>query len=342
MAKWENWPHVLDARQFKEKEVLNDLFQQANEMKRVTDKGVKCKYLESKTLACLFYEESTRTRFSFERAMLGLGGNVMSTEDAEKFSSASKGESLRDSIKTIAKYSDVIALRTAKEGSANEAASVSNVPIMNAGDGGDQHPTQALLDIYTINRAIGRIDGLKVAMVGSLKDGRTVRSLAYILAHRDGNELVFVSTPEMGMKDDIKSYLRDEKRMPFSETEELADAVRDVDVVYMTRYQFNRLPAYIEAEKELDRLEKGKAEPAEIEKLRARIAEIRDGYRGRFTLTPEIVGRMRKGSIIMHPLPRNYELPEEIDQDHRSVYFDEVENGLYMRMALLDRSLRND
>ena len=194
---------VIDAQQF-DKKTIEDIFTVAGLMEKKPPKDS----LKGKILATLFYEPSTRTRLSFEAAMKRLGGEVIGTENAREFSSAAKGETLEDSIKIISGYADVIVLRYNKEGGARRAQDFSRVPVINAGDGTGQHPTQALLDLYTIKKNFGKIEGLKIAMVGDLTNGRTVRSLCYFLAkHYSKNQIYFISPEQTKMKSDIKEYL---------------------------------------------------------------------------------------------------------------------------------------
>src|SRR5579871_2497263 len=195
--------------------------------------------LQGRVMAALFYEPSTRTRLSFESAMLRLGGRTMGTDNAREFSSAAKGETLEDTIRIVAGYSDVIVLRHQEEGAARRAAAVSDVPVINAGDGAGQHPTQSLLDLFTIQDELGRIDGITVAMVGDLANGRTVRSLAYLLSKFRDVRLVFVAPPAVRMGDDIKRHL-DENGISWREESDLGAVLPAADVVYQTRIQKER------------------------------------------------------------------------------------------------------
>ncbi|MBS3071050.1 aspartate carbamoyltransferase [Candidatus Pacearchaeota archaeon] len=295
--------HVLESQQFT-KEILYDLFKKADSLKENSEK-----LLENKILATIFYEPSTRTRLSFESAMLKLGGRVISTENAKEFSSAVKGESVRDTIKVIAAYADCIVIRHYEEGSAKEAAEASSVPVINAGDGKGQHPTQALLDIYTIHKELERIDGIKIAMVGDLLSGRTVRSLCYLLGKFKDIEIVFVSPDNLKMKDDIKEYLN-KHNIKFREENDLNKILQEVDVVYMTRIQKERMSQ-----------------------------NDYENAKGKFIINEKNFNLVNKNSIIMHPLPHveEIELPMEIEEnDKRVAYFRQAENGLYIRMALLN------
>jgi aspartate carbamoyltransferase catalytic subunit len=298
---------VIEAQQFNA-DTLKTIFSISEEMERKPDQRL----LQGKLMASLFYEPSTRTRLSFESAMKRLGGEVVSTENAQQFSSKAKGESLEDSIRVISAYCDVIVLRYHKEGGAERAQRFSKVPVINAGDGKGQHPTQALLDLYTIRKAFGGVNGLTVAMVGDLANGRTVRSLSYFLAkHFPDNRIIFVSPAQTTMGEDIKSYLN-EHSVTWSETDDLRAIAPVADVIYQTRVQRERFKddaqsTYEEVVKESER----------------------------FTINAEILDLMKKKAIIMHPLPRVTEISFAVDQDPRARYFEQAENGLYVRMALL-------
>jgi aspartate carbamoyltransferase catalytic subunit len=266
--------------------------------------------LNGQVMAALFYEPSTRTRLSFEAAMMRLGGWTMGTDNAREFSSAAKGETLEDTIRIVSGYANVIVLRHSEEGAARRAAAVSSVPIINAGDGPGQHPTQALLDLYTIKDELSRIDGIRVAMVGDLANGRTVRSLTYLLSKFKEISVWFVAPPAVAMRDDLKAHL-DEHHVPWVETEDLESVLPEVDVIYMTRIQKERFsdPAAYEAVKGIYRIDKSSLD------------------------------LMRRYSIVMHPLPRVDEIAPEVDSDPRAAYFRQARNGLHVRMALLDRLL---
>src|SRR5579872_354625 len=230
--------HVIESQQFTQP-LLTELFQRSRGMERVVARGGTLEY-QNKILASLFYQPSTRTRFSFEAAMYRLGGRVLSTEQAGVFSSEIAGEQVEDSIRIIANYSDVIVVRHPQVGGAQRAAQVSAVPIINAGDGeGGQHPTQALLDLYTIYRERPLV-GLSVAIIGELDRGRTARSLAYLLAKFERVRIFFVSPPELQMKPDILEYL-DEHGVSYEMEPELERVIGEVDVVYQTRIRPERV-----------------------------------------------------------------------------------------------------
>ena len=299
--------HVIESQQFS-RAVLEDLFARTVEIKREPHHFIG--RLAGQVMAALFYEPSTRTRFSFEAAMLRLGGQTMGTDNAREFSSAAKGETLEDSIRIVSGYADVIVLRHNEEGAAKRAAAVSSVPIINAGDGPGQHPTQALLDLYTIHDELGRIDGVRVAMVGDLANGRTVRSLTYLLSKFKDIKVWFVAPPQVAMRPDLKTHL-DEHHIPWTETQDLESVLPNVDVVYMTR----------------------------IQKERFTDPEAFNAVKGIYRIDKEAMARMRKYAILMHPLPRVDEIASEVDGDPRSAYFRQARNGLHVRMALLDRLL---
>src|SRR3954449_3150786 len=230
--------HVVESQQFTVP-LLMELFDRARGMERVVERGGTLDY-QSRILATLFYQPSTRTRFSFEAAMHRLGGRVLSTEHARSFSSEMDGEQVEDSIRIVGSYSDVIVIRHHEEGGARRAAHVSPVPVINAGDGnGGQHPTQALLDLYTIYRE-RPLDGLSVAIIGELDKGRTARSLAYLLAKFDRVKIFFVSPPELRMKPDILEYL-DQHGIRYEVESDLEQVVREVDVIYQTRIRPERV-----------------------------------------------------------------------------------------------------
>ncbi|MFW5662543.1 MAG: aspartate carbamoyltransferase, partial [Bacteroidota bacterium] len=231
--------HVVESQQFTVPKLM-ELFERTNLMKRIVHRGGTKDY-DNRVMATLFYKPSTRTRFSFESAMYRLGGKVLSTEFAGEFSSEIQGEVLEDTIQIISNYCDVIVLRHHEEGGAKRAAAVSEVPIINAGDGsGGQHPTQALLDLYTIYNEAKTLDGLSVAFIGALDSGRTVRSLAYLLSKFDRTKLFFIAPEEMQIKKDILEHL-DEKGVWYQLSNSTQDIINKVDVVYQTRIDRERL-----------------------------------------------------------------------------------------------------
>ena len=262
--------------------------------------------LDGRLLATIFYEPSTRTRFSFESAMLRLGGQVLTAENATRASSVSKGESLEDTIRIISGYADAIVIRHPEIGSADRAAAAADVPVINAGDGAGHHPTQALLDLYTIRKELGRLENLRVGLVGDLRHGRTVRSLALLLALYPGIHLTLVSPAPLAMRDDVLAEL-DSRGTRYRQVEVLDEVVSDLDVLYQTRIQAERFEA-----------------PADYEP-----------YRGVYVVDPDLMRRLPEHAILMHPLPRVGEIDPAVDADARAAYFRQARNGLPVRMATL-------
>ena len=304
--------HVVAAQDFN-RGMLEELFAGARSMEVVAQQG-GARLLEGRIMASLFYEESTRTRFSFEAAMLRLGGSVISTENARQFSSVSKGETLEDTVRILNGYSDVIVLRHYESGAARRAADVSSVPIINAGDGTGQHPTQAFLDLYTIEKELGHIDNLTIAVVGDLANGRTVRSLCYLLAKYRNVRIFMVAPHVVRMRDDIKEYLC-RHDVPFSEDTDLRAIASEVDVLYQTRIQKERF-----GDRAQDYL----------------------AAKGVYVVDRAIMECMKPDSVLMHPLPRVDEITTDVDADPRAAYFRQARNGLYIRMALLAACLGQD
>jgi aspartate carbamoyltransferase catalytic subunit len=261
-------------------------------------------------MATLFYEPSTRTRLSFESAMLRLGGAVIGTEAAREFSSVIKGETLEDTIRMVSAYADVIVLRHDEAGAAARAAAVADVPIVNAGDGPGEHPTQALLDLYTIDNELGRVEGLHVALCGDLRYGRTARSLALLLSLYPGVRITFVAPDVVQMGPDILALMA-AREVPYTVTDSLLDTVHDVDVLYQTRIQKERF-----------------SDPSEY-----------DRARGETRIDLAVMSRLPAGAIVMHPLPRVDEIDPAVDADPRAAYFRQARNGVVIRMALLEMLL---
>jgi len=293
--------HVLQTQQF-DRKTITKIFELATSLEGKRDTS-----LSGKILASVFYTPSTRTRLSFESAMHRLGGDVISVENALESSSQTKGETLEDTIRTLNNYADAIVLRHNEVGAAKRAAKHATVPIINAGDGNTgQHPTQALLDLYTIEREVGKIDGVHVAFVGNLRYYRTARSLSYLLGKYNDVRITFVSAPELTMKQDVKSYL-DRHGVRYEETEDMQSTIEKADVVYQTRIAKEWIPD-------------------EEEYLR---------LRDRYILTRPMANSMKEGGIIIHPLPRVDEIAPEVDDSPHAVYFKQVGYGLIVRMALL-------
>jgi len=298
--------HVLSVKQFADKDLLHSLFQSAAKFQALPPERYP-NPLQHKTLATIFYEPSTRTRLSFETAIQNLGGKLITTENAGEFSSTMKGESLEDTVRAINAYADGIILRHPETGSAERAAKVSEAPIINAGDGASEHPTQALLDVYSIQRAKGKIDGLKIALVGDLLYGRTVHSLIPLLALYDV-EFYLIAPDSLQMPKEYLDQL-DRQSVPYTLLDSWQDVIGSIDIIYMTRIQKERFKS--------------------DEEYRA----LKDS----FILTMKDVKQMKPDAVILHPLPRVNEIAPAVDDDPRARYFEQVKNGLFLRMALLDR-----
>ena len=261
---------------------------------------------EGKKLATIFYEPSTRTRLSFEAAMLNLGGNVLGFSSAAS-SSASKGESVPDTIRMISCFADICAMRHPKEGAPMVASAVSSIPVINAGDGGHQHPSQTLADLLTIRSLKGRLDHFTIGLCGDLKFGRTVHSLVRALARYEGVKFIFISPEELKMPSYIKEEVLEANGIPYREVERLEDVMSDLDVLYMTRVQKERF--FNEED----------------------YVRLKDFY----ILNNQKMELAKDDMIVMHPLPRVNEISVEVDKDPRAAYFRQVQYGVYVRMALI-------
>ena len=261
---------------------------------------------EGKKLATIFYEPSTRTRLSFEAAMLNLGGNVLGFSSAAS-SSASKGESVSDTIRMISCFADICAMRHPKEGAPMVASAVSSIPVINAGDGGHQHPSQTLADLLTIRSLKGRLDHFTIGLCGDLKFGRTVHSLVRALARYEGVKFIFISPEELKMPSYIKEEVLEANGIPYREVERLEDVMSDLDVLYMTRVQKERF--FNEDD----------------------YVRLKDFY----ILNNQKMELAKDDMIVMHPLPRVNEISVEVDKDPRAAYFRQVQYGVYVRMALI-------
>lgn len=295
---------ILSVDQF-DREKLAYIFTRAREMREMVQRVGEVDLLKGNVLTALFYEPSTRTSSSFIAAMERLGGAVIPITQGVQFSSVSKGETLADTIRTLEQYSDAIVLRHPQIGAAKLAADYASVPVINAGDGAGEHPTQALLDLFTIREELGKVDGLKVAMVGDLRNGRTVHSLTKLLLHFDIS-LTFVSPEILRMPLSYMNQVID-KGISVRETHDVADVIENVDVLYVTRVQKERF-----------------ADLAQYE-------EVKDHYE----ITPELMAQAKEDMVVMHPLPRVGEIHYSLDSDPRAAYFRQVQNGMFIRMALL-------
>ncbi len=301
--------HILSADQFTKKQ-LEELFTLTDAIKIQfqNNKPTLLKRHDGKILITLFYEPSTRTRLSFAAAAAHMGMNVISTENAREFSSAAKGETIEDTARVLAEYHpDAIVIRHHETGEVARAAAVSAVPVINAGDGKGEHPTQSLLDAYTIWNHHKKLSNLRIVIGGDLLHGRTARSLCKVLACFSGNHIVFNTIPELQMADDIKEYLT-EHGVTFEEQSDMKLAFTGADVVYWTRLQKERLPEGVH------------------------ITQT-------FSINNKAMSYLPESAIVLHPLPRVDEIDVEVDADPRAKYFEQAGNGMFVRMALLDQIL---
>ena len=285
-------------------EEINSLIDTANDI--IENPGKYSERCRGKKLATLFFEPSTRTRLSFEAAMYELGGNVLGFSEAQS-SSASKGESVADTVRVVESYADIIAMRHPKEGAPTVAALNASIPVINAGDGGHNHPTQTLTDLITIKRELGRLDNLTIGMCGDLKFGRTVHSLIGAAARYENIRFVFIAPRELRLPDYIINDVLEKNGIEYRETESLEETMPELDVLYMTRVQRERF--FNEAD----------------------YIRLKDTY----VLTPEKLTSAKKNMRILHPLPRVNEISVSVDSDPRACYFRQAANGKYIRMALI-------
>lgn len=295
--------HLLSPMDFSVEE-LDKLLDLANDIEANPDKYKEA--CRGKKLATLFYEPSTRTRLSFEAAMLNLGGSVLGFSSADS-SSAAKGESVSDTIRIISCYADICAMRHPKEGAPLVASAKSNIPVINAGDGGHQHPTQTLTDLLTIRSLKGRLSNLTIGLCGDLKFGRTVHSLINALVRYENISFVLISPKELRVPDYIRTEVLDANNIPYKEVETLEEAMSNLDILYMTRVQKERF--FNEAE----------------------YIRLKDSY----ILTKEKMDLAKDDTLILHPLPRVNEISVEVDDDERAAYFKQAQYGVYVRMALI-------
>jgi len=297
--------HVISVQDFSAEEII-DLLDRAETMVAIARGEAVSDLLRGKVLACIFYEPSTRTRLSFETAMHRLGGGVIGFAGTEA-TSVVKGETLADTIRMVSAYADAVVLRHPREGAARLASQFSDVPVLNAGDGAGQHPTQTMLDLFTIRSEMGRLEGLNISLVGDLRYGRTVHSLAIALA-KFGNRINLVSPEGLEMPGEVVAYLKDAGKFGKAcHTPE--EVITDTDVLYVTRIQKERFP-----------------DPVEYEKMA-----------GVYRVDPELVSRGPDNMIIMHPLPRVNEITPEVDALPQAKYFIQAFNAVPVRMALLSR-----
>ncbi len=299
--------HVLDITDLSVSEIEELINVAQDIIANPDDYREVCKH---KKLATLFFEPSTRTRLSFEAAMLDLGGNVLGFSSANSSSSA-KGESVADTVQTVSYYADIIAMRHPKEGAPLAASYVSNAPIINAGDGGHCHPTQTLTDLLTIYREKGHLSNMTIGFCGDLKFGRTVHSLVTALSRYEGFKFVFISPSELMIPGYVKANVLDKNGLSYIETESLTDVMPELDILYMTRVQGER---FFNEEDYI---------------------RLRDKY----ILSPDKLTNAKDDLAILHPLPRVNEIARSIDKDPRACYFKQVQNGKFIRMALIMKLL---
>lgn len=295
--------HLIDIMDLSVEE-LDEMIEVAKDI--IADPAKYSEKCKGKKLATLFFEPSTRTRLSFEAAMYELGGNVLGFSEAQS-SSAAKGESVSDTIRTVGAYADIIAMRHPKEGAPVAGSRRSTVPIINAGDGGHNHPTQTLTDLLTISREKGRLDNMTIGLCGDLKFGRTVHSLITAMSRYENIKFVLISPDELCIPEYLKQEVLIKNNMEFVETTDLEGVMPELDILYMTRVQRERFF------NEQDYL------------------RLKDSY----ILTPQKLKNAKEDLSILHPLPRVNEISTAVDDDPRAVYFEQVRNGKYIRMALI-------
>ena len=281
------------------------LIDMAEELRKIYERGGRLSVAQGKVMFTAFFEPSTRTRLSFQFAMVKLGGSVVDL-GPEEVTSMAKGESPEDTLRTVDSYEpDLIVVRHREPGFAAKAAQICRAPVINAGDGYNEHPTQALLDVYTIWRLLGRVDGVRVGMMGDLRYGRTISSLSYALSNFRDVEIYFISPRELQPREEVLKVL-DQRRVKYELHEKLEDVVEKLDVLYVTRLQRERM------------------KPEDYERLK-----------GSYTITYSYLTSFKRIPLIMHPLPRVWELTPDVDVLPQAVYFEQAKNGLYIKMALI-------
>lgn len=295
--------HVLNAKQYT-KESLEELFCLTDDIKNNTEKYSKT--LDGKIVAVMFYEPSTRTRLSFETAALKLGAKVISTENANSNSSGRKGESLQDTVRTLQNYADAIVIRHSSETMPEDAASVATVPILNGGAGKGEHPTQALLDVYTIREHRKTLDGAKIAVLGDLLNGRTIHSLLRLVSLYENVEVYGLSKECFALPQEYIDMLK-ERGIEYKKCSSFDELPRDLDIMYHTRIQSERFEG--------------------------------DFGREEYIINKEVLSKFSENTIVLHPLPRNEEISTDIDDDQRAMYFEQAHNGLFVRMGLFVQAI---
>ena len=298
--------HLISIHDFSREDILQTL-----EMAALFEKERSKPIFYDKVIACIFFEPSTRTRLSFETAANRLGARVIGFADAGS-TSVTKGETLKDTIKMVSNYADMIVMRHPLEGSARYASEVSSVPVINAGDGANQHPSQTLLDLYSILKTQGKLDNLKINMVGDLKYGRTVHSLLQAMSHFKPT-FIFTSPEELKMPPEYKKYL-DNLNIPYTETSNLSNGITDSDIIYMTRVQRERF-----------------TDPIEYERVK-----------NTYSLNNSMLKGSKETMKILHPLPRVNEISQDVDESNHAYYFQQAENGVYTRMAVISKLLESE
>ena len=302
--------HLIEPMDFSTEE-LNELFELGEKI--VENPQLFQEKCKGKILATLFYEPSTRTRLSFEAAMIRLGGQIIGFSSAGS-SSASKGESVTDTVRTVGCYADICTMRHPKEGSAKVASLKAEIPVINSGDGGHQHPTQTLTDLMTIKSIKGKLNDFTIGICGDLKFGRTVHSLIKALSRYENNKFILISPEELQIPDYIKEDILNNKNIEYKEIERLEDGIEELDILYMTRVQKERF--FNEAD----------------------YVRLKDSY----VVDCEKMNMAKKDMIVMHPLPRVNEISVEVDKDKRAKYFEQVKYGMFIRMALIMKLLGVD
>ncbi len=295
--------HLISIHDFSREEIIDTLNLAAE-----FEKNPRQQILSDKIVASIFFEPSTRTRLSFETAANRLGARVIGFSDIGN-TSVTKGETLKDTIKMVSNYSDLIVIRHPLDGSARYVSEISSVPVINAGDGANQHPTQTMLDLYSILKTQGRLENLKINMVGDLKYGRTVHSLLQAMSHFNP-EFLFTSPDELKLPGEYKEYLN-KLKIPFSETKSLSNGLEDSDIIYMTRVQQERF-----------------TDPIEYERVK-----------NFYSLNLSMITDCKPNMKILHPLPRVNEISQDVDTSEHAYYFEQAENGVYTRMAIISKLL---
>ncbi len=298
-------PHVISAKDFT-KEVIEKILVRAGEMEKQCSEGKVEKLLADKIVACIFFEPSTRTRLSFETAALKLGAQVITAENAMENTSTYKGETIEDTTKMLCAYADIVVMRHPTPGMPFKASKVATEPIINAGDGANEHPSQGFLDLYTIKKEHGKLEGLNIGFGGDLLNSRTLHSFMPLVKFFPGNKFYFMSPKELELSEDFLAELKN-NNISFEISNSLEEKLSDLDVLYMTR----------------------------VQKERFGTAEEYNKVKDLFILKKEHLNRLKPNAIIMHPLPKINEIEPEVDNDSRAAYFKQAQNGLYVRMAIL-------